>query len=322
MKNTIIVALPLEDRHKEAFREILREEDAELIFTTADEVTEAELREATVVIGNLKPTDLKKAPKVKWVQLNSAGTDGYLEEGVLPKGTVVTNATGAYGLAISEYMLGITLSIMKKFPLYHDQQKQALWQSQGKVTSVYGSTVLVVGMGDIGSEYALRMKTLGSYVIGIRRTPGEKPDFADEVYTLDRLEECLSRADVVAASLPGTAQTYHLFDEKRFEKMKDGAIFINVGRGGAVESKALAKALKTGKLMGAGIDVAETEPLPPDSELWEIPNLLITPHVSGGYHLPETLERIIRISLDNLEAYLHGKTMKSVVDFATGYRAR
>lgn len=321
----IVVVLPLEEEHKKKFEEIAKtagEGKTSLLFTTPDCLTEADLANATATIGNINPMLLKSAEHLKWVQLNSAGTDGYLVPGVLPEGTVVTNATGAYGLAIAEHMLGTTLALMKRFPAYLRQQEQEIWKDCGPVTSIYGSTCLVVGMGDIGSEYAMRMKAMGSHVIGIRRTTSDKPEYVDEIYTLDQLEECLGRADIVAASLPGTKETYHMFDEKRLAAMKDGAIFINVGRGSAVDSSALAKALRSGKLFGAGIDVTEVEPLPKESELWSLENLLITPHVSGGYHLRETLERIIGISLYNMDAYLHGTPMKSVVDFSTGYRKR
>lgn len=321
----IVVVLPLEERHKKQFEDIAEaagKEKVSILFTSPEKLTEEDLKDATATIGNINPNLLKTAKNLKWVQLNSAGTDGYLVPGVLPEGTVVTNATGAYGLAIAEHMLGTTLALMKRFPIYLRQQDEKIWQDGGRVTSIYGSSCLVVGMGDIGSEYAMRMKALGSYVIGIRRTASDKPDYVDEMYTLDQLDECLSRADIVAASLPGTKETYHMFDENRFGKMKDGAIFINVGRGSAVDSPALAQALRSGKLFGAGIDVTEVEPLPAESELWNLQNLLITPHVSGGYHLQETLERIIRISLHNLDAYIHGTSMKSVVDFSTGYRKR
>lgn len=274
-----------------------------------------------IIIGNVSPDKIAGTKQLKWMQLNSAGTDGYLEKGVLPEGAKLTNATGAYGLAISEHMLGMALGLKKKLYLYERNQADGIWKDEGNVTSIWGCTTLVIGMGDIGSEFAVRMKALGSHVIGIRRTKAEKPDFVDELYQLDHLEECLKRADIVAMSLPGTKETNHLMDRERLQKMKTDAILLNVGRGTAVDTEALCDALEQGWIGGAGLDVTDPEPLPPGHRLWKAPNLILTPHVSGQYHLKETHERILRIALENLEAFLKGEPLKNMVDPATGYRA-
>ena len=142
----------------------------------------------------------------------------------------------------------------------------------------------------------------------------------DGLYSLDQLDELLPQADYVACSLPGGNATYHLFDADRFARMKEGAVLINVGRGAAVDSYALNDALRSGHLGGACLDVVEPEPLPQDHPLWEAPNLLLTPHVSGFFHLPETLERVVRIAVNNLKAFVAGETLKNQVDFTTGYR--
>jgi phosphoglycerate dehydrogenase-like enzyme len=142
----------------------------------------------------------------------------------------------------------------------------------------------------------------------------------DEMDTAENLEKRLAQADVVAVCLPGTRETFHLFSERQFAAMKEGAVFLNVGRGNIVDTEALVKVLKEGKLWGASLDVFEQEPLPEDSELWSCPNLLITPHVSGGFHLPYTVDRIVEISLKNLAAYIHHEEYVSVVDRATGYK--
>ena len=316
--NKILVVLPVENRHKELLRSCA--EGAQMEFIPAKDLTKQLVQDADIIIGNVSPELLRGTGRLKWLQLNSAGTDGYTEDGILPEGALLTNATGAYGLAISEHMIGALLCIMKKLHLYGADQQKHVWGDHGNVTSIYGSRTLVVGFGDIGSEFAVRMNALGSRVTGIRRNQTEKPDYLEALYQMDALAECLRTADIVAACLPGTEETYHIFDRNAFAKMKKGAYFLNVGRGNAVDSYALAEALDSGHLAGASVDVTEPEPLPKEHPLWDAKNLLITPHISGNYHLQETHERIIQIAADNLARFMQGRELRNIVDFATGYR--
>ena len=316
--NKILVVLPVENRHKELLRSCA--EGAQMEFIPAKDLTKQLVQDADIIIGNVSPELLRGTGRLKWLQLNSAGTDGYTEDGILPEGALLTNATGAYGLAISEHMIGALLCIMKKLHLDGADQQKHVWGDHGNVTSIYGSKTLVVGFGDIGSEFAVRMNALGSRVTGIRRNQTEKPDYLEALYQMDALAECLRTADIVAACLPGTEETYHIFDRNAFAKMKKGAYFLNVGRGNAVDSYALAEALNSGHLAGASVDVTEPEPLPKEHPLWDAKNLLITPHISGNYHLQETHERIIQIAADNLARFMQGRELRNIVDFATGYR--
>ena len=245
--------------------------------------------------------------------------DGYLD-GCLPKEATLTNATGAYGLAISEYMLAVWMELIKKLHAYRDVQCTNTWKDLGPVTSVWNSTVLVLGLGDIGGEFAKRAKALGARVIGVRRKGTDKPDFVDELILTEKLDEYLPLADCVAITLPGTKETKGMFNAERIAKMKDGAVLLNVGRGMIVDSDALFDALESGKLSGAAVDVTDPEPLPAEHPLWQQENAVITPHVSGGFHLPETHDRIIRIMAENLSAFCAGKPLRNVVDFETGYR--
>ncbi len=316
-KMKIIVNLPLEDKHRKLLES--KAPDAEFFYSDDVQVTRELVQTAHAVIGNVRPEWLEGSDALQWVQLNSAGTNGYTD-GVLRNGVVLTNATGAYGLAISEHMLGMALLLQKKFHLYLRNQDKLVWKDEGNITSMHEATVLVVGLGDIGMEFARRCKAMGSKVIGVRRVKRDKPDEVDEVHTLEALDDLLPAADIVALSLPSTKETLHLFDAGRFEKMKEGAILLNVGRGTAIDQDALCDALESGRLGGAGLDVTDPEPLPCDHRLWKAPNLFLTPHISGGYHLSETLERIVRLAAGNLECWLHGRPMASVVDFSTGYR--
>lgn len=283
-------------------------------------VTQEDVDWAQVILGNVPAAMLHGSPALEWLQTNSAGVEPYIQPGVLAGDTLLTNATGAYGLAIAEHMLGMLLELFKKLELYRDAQKSGAWQSQGAVKAVYGSTVLVLGMGDIGGEFASRCKALGAKVIGVRRSPRPCPEYADEVHLLEDLDSLLPQADVVAITLPGTDATRGLMSRERLAKMKEGAVLLNVGRGFIVDTEALCDALERGHLSGAGVDVTDPEPLPPTHRLWNIPTAVVTPHISGFYHLRETHERIVGIFLENLRHFQAGEPLRNLVDFATGYR--
>lgn len=283
-------------------------------------VTQEDVDWAQVILGNVPAAMLHGSPALEWLQTNSAGVEAYIQPGVLAGDTLLTNATGAYGLAIAEHMLGMLLELFKKLELYRDAQKSGAWQSQGAVKAVYGSTVLVLGMGDIGGEFAARCKALGAKVFGVRRSPRPCPEYADEVHLLEDLDSLLPQADVVAVTLPGTDATRGLMSRERLAKMKEGAVLLNVGRGFIVDTEALCDALERGHLSGAGVDVTDPEPLPPTHRLWNIPTAVVTPHISGFYHLRETHERIVGIFLENLRRFQAGEPLRNLVDFATGYR--
>lgn len=316
----ILIVLPVEERHRVMFKKAAPE--AELIYCLADQVTKEQAQEANVIIGNVPREYLKDSPNLRWIQLNNAGTEGFCDPGVLPEGTLLTNASGAYGMAISEHLIAMLFMIQKHLGVYRDQQKEHLWIKQEPMLVTEGSTVLVLGLGDIGSTFARKMKAMGSYVIGVRRTLREKPDYVDELYTMDALSRLLPRADVVALSLPGYAATRGVIGKEELDRMKPGAVLLNVGRGTAVDTNALSDALYAGKLAGAGLDVTDPEPLPADHPIWDAPGALITPHVSGGYALKPTLEKILALSARNLERYEKGETLENMVDLTTGYAKR
>ena len=253
------------------------------------------------------------------MQTSSAGVEFYTAPGVLPEGTALTNATGAYGLAISEHMLGMLLMIDKKLELYRDGQRQELWASQGNVRSVYGAHVLVLGMGDIGGSFGRLCKAMGARVTGVRRTNTAKPDYADQVRLMEDLDQLLPEADVVAVTLPGTPATRNLLSRERISRMKPGAVVLNVGRGYIIDTEALCDGLESGHLGGAGLDVTDPEPLPAGHRLWQLPTAVVTPHVSGGYHLQETHNRIAGIFAENLRRFVNGEALKNQVDLAAGY---
>ncbi len=293
----------------------LRQKFPECNFITGEEGCE----ESTIIWGNINPDKLINHKNLKWMQTHSAGVNHYINE-EFPKNTILTNSTGAYGLAIAEHMLALHLSLTKKLNLYRDNQHRHEWKSQGIVRSVASSTVLVIGLGDIGCNYAQKVKALGAHVIGVRRTDLRKPDYVDELYLNEEIETLLPRADVVAVALPGTKKTEKIIDADKISLMKNDAIIINVGRGNAIDTEALCDALLSDKLYGAALDVTDPEPLPKEHRIWDIPNVIITPHIAGGFHMQEIIDEIYNLFIVNLENFLQGKPMKNVVDFEQGYR--
>ena len=278
------------------------------------------LSNVRVVLGNPSPAMLPQLTGLGLLQLSSAGVAPfYLAGGALPPGAQLCNASGAYGPAIAEHMLGMALALKKRLHQYRDVQRAGQWRDCGEVTSIFGSKTLVVGFGDIGREFGWRMHALGSAVTGVKRTPGAAPDWLEELATLDRLDSLLPEADVVFLSLPDTPATRGLFDRERIGRMKKGAILLNAGRGSAVDTAALCDAVESGALAGAGLDVTDPEPLPAGHRLYGVENILLTPHVSGGYHLPYTLDRIVEISAKNLQKWIAGEPLTHVVNRKEGY---
>lgn len=306
------------DDHKSVLEAV--SSNAKIEYIPASLVTSEDVVDVDMIVGNINPQLLKYCKQLKILQLNNAGTDGFTAPGVLPKEAILANATGAYGLAISEHMLGSLLCLMKKLDLYKMNQMNKKWNDEGPVSSIYGTSTLIVGFGDIGNEFGVRMSALGSRVIGIRKNKSIKPAYVEAMHTMDDFYSCLKKADIVASCLPGYSETINVFDERAFNEMKEGAYFLNVGRGTAVDTQALCDALERGKLGGAALDVTNPEPLPKDHKLWTMPNVLITPHVSGGYHLRATHDKIVKIAARNIVHLLNGEPFENVVDMNTGYK--
>ena len=285
-----------------------------------EQLTDQDFAETEALVAIPSPDLLPKFKKLRWLQLFSAGTNGYTEGADFPENVQLTNATGTYGLTISEHLLTMALVLARRFNVYAEQQNQQIWQNAGRIQSIYGSTVLVHGLGDIGGHFAAQMKALGAHVIAVKHHIYGDEKNADEVYTDADLDKVLPRADIIASSVPGTKATYKIFNSERFALMKPTAIFLNVGRGTNVDLEALCDALDSGKLWGAGLDVTDPEPLPAGHRAWTTENLIITPHSSGGYTLPESRRRFLAILAENLEKFASQQPLINQVDMATGYR--
>ncbi len=321
MSKTIAIHISFyNDRWEKMISDGLRELGYEPRFLKEDNVTLEEIADCEILFGMFPPQLLAQCPKLKWLQCSFAGVDKYTKPGTFASPEVVlTNASGAYGITISEHMICVLLMMMRRMPEYQALIAHRGWKIIGDIRSIYDSTVTIVGMGDIGSNFGRRLKAMGATVRGVRRTEQDKPDWCDEVYTIDHLCEAVKGSDVVALCLPGTNNTRHVLDKTVLDAMEQDAYVINVGRGTAIEQEALYEALKSGKLAGAALDVADPEPLPQDHFLWDAPNLLLTPHVSGNMSLAKTCQLVIDIFLRNLKHWEKGEALEHQVDLGQGY---
>ena len=314
----ILVAIPVDEGHKKRLSEAAKGNP--IVYIDKENATGELVENADIIFGNVDPKLLVYAKKLKLLQLLTAGTDGYV--GVLPEGATLCNTTGAFSLAISEHLLAMLLMLLKRMHQYRDNQNKALWRDMGNVRSVEDLTVLVLGMGDIGGAFAQKVKAMGAYVIGVRRTNAEKPPYADEEYANlsdGDLDKLITRADVIALVMPNTGETRGIMDKSRISMMKKDSILLNVGRGNAVDTEALADAVERYDIL-CGLDVTDPEPLPETHRLWKMENALITPHVSGFFHLKQTHDNMVSIAAQNMDRLLNGMELTNVVDLSTGYR--
>ena len=279
----ILVLLPVNDRHRAILESSAPGED--FIYTSADAATREQVADADVILGNIDPDMLTACEHLQLLQLQTAGYDDYLAAGTVPAEAKLSCSIGAYGQAVSEHMFAMVLSLMKRLPGYHDLQREHRWEDLGPVTSLKNTNVLVLGAGDIGGHFATLCRNMGAHVRGIKRHPLVYPIVFEDMDGMDALPERLAEADVVASFMPSTPETRGLANAEFFAAMKPDAFFANGGRGDLVVADDLVAALESGHLAGAAVDVTDPEPLPETSPLWDAPNMLITPHVSGWFHL-------------------------------------
>ena len=321
MSNIIGVSIPFATpKRAEALTAAAHEAGFALEFFEYGAVTQEQLDRCEVFFGMASPAMLGAAASLKWFQSSFAGVDVYVRVPKFAQGdAVLTNASGAYGITISEHMVVALLMLLRKMPAYYEMQQRKEWGYAGEIKSIYGSTITVVGTGDIGSNFGARVKAMGATVRGVRRNAAVKPAFCDEIYAGTQLLDAISGADVVALSVPGTDLTRKFFGEPELAAMKKDAVLMNVGRGSAIDLDALDHALRTGAIGGAALDVTDPEPFPAEHPLWTAPNVLITPHISGNMSLPLTCELVCGIFMDNLRRYAANLPLEHVVDCKSGY---
>jgi phosphoglycerate dehydrogenase-like enzyme len=286
----------------------------------ADAVREA--ADADVVIGECVPEVIQAGPRIRWVQRMYAGVERCVAiPAFAQRGIVLTNMQKVAGSVMAEHVMAFMFGLARGFASYVPLQAKAEWEPEAvpesRMWEVKGRTMLVVGLGGIGTEVAKRANALDMTVLAIRNSGTEGPSYVAEVGLTDKLLPFAGRADVIVDTLPLTQDTKGIFDRKLFDAAKRGALFINVGRGGTVVTADLVAALQDGSLGGAGLDVTDPEPLPADHPLWHAPNVLITPHVSAALEGNEKPRWIL--AKENLRRYVAGDKLLSEVDVAKGY---
>ncbi len=292
----------------------------EFIYSDGHSVTQEMIDNCDIIIGNTGTQVNINRENIQLMMLHSAGSDGYVKDGILHPKTRLTNASGTYGKAIAEHTIGMILTLNKNIKTYVHHMDQHLWQGVSTGKELYQSIVMIVGLGDLGYELAKRLKAFECHIIAVKRTISPLPPYIDEIYTTSHIDEVLSRADFVILALPQTKETIHMFDKRRMLIMKKDAMLVNIGRGSAIVSTDLKDVLKSGHLYGAAIDVVEEEPLTQDNELWDIDNLLITPHASGGYVWKSARDYFTELVIRNLHHFKNHEELENEVDFVTGYR--
>jgi phosphoglycerate dehydrogenase-like enzyme len=286
----------------------------------ADIVREA--ADADAVIGECVPEAIQAGAKIRWVQRMYAGVERCLAiPAFAQRGIVLTNMQKVAGSVMAEHVMAFMFGLARGFASYVPLQAKGDWNQdavpESRMWEVKGRTMLVIGLGGIGTEVAKRANALGMSVLAIRNSGTEGPPFVSQVGLTKDLHAFAARSDVIVDTLPMTPDTKGLINKAFFDAAKRGAIFINVGRGGTVVTADLVAALKDGRLGGAGLDVTDPEPLPPDHPLWHAPNVLITPHVSAALEGNETPRWIL--ARENLRRYVAGDKLLSEVDVRKGY---
>jgi phosphoglycerate dehydrogenase-like enzyme len=315
----MVIAVPMADQHFARLRE--RFPDLTIVRVPFDDLEGAIGQADAVVSWDLTPAQVAAARRLKWIHSFAAGVEGVLLPEVVARGIPITNGSGVHGPNIAEHILAMMLAFARGLPRLVRNQLRSAWENdevRANVFELNGQTLLVVGLGEIGQGLAERARALGMRTIGLRRRPElPVPDGFATVAGIDRLAELLPEADHVALCVPLTTRTRGLLDAAMLARVKPGAYLYNIGRGAVVDTAALIAALREGRLAGAGLDVTEPEPLPADSPLWAMENVLITSHTSGA--TPRYWDRTLDLLGANIERFRRGEPLRNLVDVVEGY---
>lgn len=315
---TVLVAhdLPFSQAHWDRLKATIAPDRMIVVETGNDADLAAALEEAEIAIltGDLDERFIS-APRLKWVHCDHAGLTKSARPEVFSRGLRVTGSAGRSGPALAEHVMMFALMLCSRYPDFYDAQKRHEWRREpgmADLRALYGRTIGILGMGHTGTELAKRAKAFNMRVLGYRRRSAPLPEGVDRMYSAERgegIDEILEEADVLALVLNLSDATYHLIGAPQIAKMKPSAIIVNLARGGIVDQDALIAALEEGRLAGAGLDVTDPEPLPPDHRLWDTPNVLITPHFTAA--VPDKVDRSIEVITDNLRRYRAGEPLRN-----------
>ncbi|MCC3376859.1 D-2-hydroxyacid dehydrogenase [Cohnella sp. REN36] len=291
-----------------------------VVFGKPRELDEAIFREAEVVCGwwpAVADEGLKPEAKLRWVQTGSAGVDNLPLARLASREVILTSASGVHPIPMTETVFAMLLAFTRRLHEAIRHQREGRWAPAGRYGELHGLTIGIVGAGEIGAETARIAQAFGMHTLGIRRSARPAPHF-DRMYGMEELDEVLGQSDVVVNILPHTEETVRLFDARRFSRMKPTGLFINIGRGTAVDTDALTEALRAGTIAGAGLDVFDPEPLPEGHPLWSMDNVIITPHIGGATEAYKA--RMADLFIANLSAYVaDGRPARNLIDYSRSY---
>jgi phosphoglycerate dehydrogenase-like enzyme len=318
MGRKIVIVQDISEAHEKQIRSVAK--DWELIHGKDSEVWLPHLDDAEIVVGwnsTVAKHCLQPDSQLRWVQNWGAGVDKMPLAAMEEFGVILTNSSGVHPNPISETVFGMMLGLTRNIHLSVRNQLKHKWESVGELGEIHGKTIGIIGAGSIGLEIAKLSKVFGMKVIGVKKTISESV-YVDHMVTLEHLDEVLAESDYVVVTLPHTRETNQVLGRDQFAMMKPTAYFINIGRGGTVDTQALIEALQSGKIAGAGLDVFEVEPLPEDSPLWDLDNVIMTPHNSGNTIYYQ--DRAMHIFVRNLMDYVEGREPQlNRVDFNEQY---
>lgn len=311
----VLILNPLSDRHISTITNSVPQ--ARIIVS--DLTSASEYIENTDIIVAMGMTDIRslfpQATRLKWVHALTAGVEGLLFPEMQNSHVILTNSRGIHGIPVSEHVLALILAFNRCLHQLIRQQLAKQWKRVFP-DEIHEKTIGIIGLGSIGREIAKKSKGLGMQVLATKRRASEEI-FVDKMYTPDKLTEMLSLCDFVVVALPLTEETRGLLCLEHFTAMKRSAYLINIARGDVICQSDLIHALEEGLIRGAGLDVFDQEPLPADSPLWDMPNVIISPHVAASS--PYYLDRAIKTFSDNLARYANGGEMFNIIDKAKGY---
>lgn len=298
--------------------------NAEVITVSEIDAVPGVIGDADIFFGGCRSAIVEAAENLKWIQIGSAGAEGCARIPELQeRGILVTNMQRIYGAQIAEHAIAMMFGLARQLPRWAEEQVAGGWEpvpsefDEDGFWEIGGKTMLVVGLGGIGTEVAQRAHGLGMRVIATRNSRREGPDYVEYVGLAHEVLELAARADVVVNAAPLTPDTRGMFDAEFFATMKETAVFINVGRGASAVTADLVAALESGEISGAGLDVTDPEPLPSRHPLWSMPNVILTPHIAAS--TDRFNERFGILLAENLRRYVAGDPMLSVVNLARGY---
>jgi phosphoglycerate dehydrogenase-like enzyme len=294
--------------------------DAEVILATSRGEALEYLPEAEIVLGVVDQVSFATAAKLRWLHATASGIDMILYPELVESDVILTGEKALVGEHLADHAFALLLALTR-------QLKRAIleapnsWPSRAAMRHVMielnGLTMGVVGLGGTGRAVATRAKAFGMDVIAVDPEPVPRPPEVSELWTMDRFPDLLARSDVITVCCPLTKATRDLFDATAFAAMKPSAFIVNVTRGPIIDGDALTDALRKGTIGGAGLDVTPTEPLPPDHPLWQMPNVVITPHTAGASQMRghRNIERFV----ENLHRYRSGRPLDGLIDKQKGY---